>query len=137
MCDIWSKPDRNELPPEFYRRLPTSLTNINVSGGEPFLRDDLPEIAAAFHDHADTRMFSLPTNGSLPARILPAIDAMATRCRDATINLIVSLDAVGERHDALRGVPGGFARAQMRWSDRECGTGRGPAIAAAGVRLRP
>ena len=37
MCDIWSKPDRNELEPEFYRRLPRSLRNINISGGEPFL----------------------------------------------------------------------------------------------------
>ena len=36
---------------------------------------------------------------------------MAARCPDATFNLIVSLDARGERHDESRGLPGGFDKA--------------------------
>jgi MoaA/NifB/PqqE/SkfB family radical SAM enzyme len=77
MCDIWSKPDRHELPPDFYRRLPKSLTNINISGGEPFMRDDIPEIIAVLRDHLDNPRFVFSTNGMLTDKIVKQAVEMA------------------------------------------------------------
>ncbi len=45
MCNIWQNPtDRNEeLTAADLRSLP-KLKFINLTGGEPFIREDLPEI---------------------------------------------------------------------------------------------
>jgi molybdenum cofactor biosynthesis enzyme MoaA len=47
MCDIWRNRVRDELRPEEHAALPASLRDVNLSGGEPFLRDDLAAIVAA------------------------------------------------------------------------------------------
>ena len=43
MCNVWKSRRRDELQPEHMGKLPASLKTINLSGGEPFLRADLPE----------------------------------------------------------------------------------------------
>ena len=104
MCDIWSKPDRNELEPDFYRRLPTSLKNINISGGEPFMRDDIPEIIAVLREHLDDPRFVFSTNGMLTDKIVKQALEMAP------VAIRVSVDGVGEVHDEIRNVKGCFER---------------------------
>ena len=91
-------------------RLP-GLFQVMLGGGEPFLRDDLAEIVTAFYQRSGARLFSLPTNGSMPARALATLETAARRCPEATFNLEVSLDAAGAHHDRLRGLPGGFEKA--------------------------
>jgi MoaA/NifB/PqqE/SkfB family radical SAM enzyme len=104
MCDIWSKPDRHELPPDFYRRLPKSLKNINISGGEPFMRDDIPEIIAVLRDHLDNPRFVFSTNGMLTDKIVKQAVEMAP------VAIRVSVDGAGEMHDKIRYVKGCFER---------------------------
>jgi MoaA/NifB/PqqE/SkfB family radical SAM enzyme len=104
MCDIWSKPDRHELPPDFYRRLPKSLKNINISGGEPFMRDDIPEIIAVLRDHVDNPRFVFSTNGMLTDKIVKQAVEMAP------VAIRVSVDGAGEMHDKIRNVKGCFER---------------------------
>ncbi len=104
MCDIWSKPERGELPPEFYRRVPKSLKNVNISGGEPFLRDDIPEIIAVLRDHLDEPRFVFSTNGMLTDKIVKQAVQMAP------VAIRVSVDGVGATHDKIRNVKGCFER---------------------------
>lgn len=87
------------------------LFQVVLSGGEPFLREDLDGIVRIFYERAGARLFSIPTNGSLPDRVVRTLDRMAELCPDATFNLIVSLDARGRKHDELRRLPGGFDKA--------------------------
>ncbi|MCR4296551.1 MAG: radical SAM protein [Elusimicrobia bacterium] len=87
------------------------LFQVVLSGGEPFLREDLDAVVRIFYARAGARLFSIPTNGSLPDRVLRKLDRMAALCPDATFNLIVSLDARGRKHDELRRLPGGFDKA--------------------------
>ena len=47
------------------------VDNILVGGGEPFTRTELPDILRLFYDNNGTRMFSIPTNGTLLGRINP------------------------------------------------------------------
>ena len=46
MCYIWKNPTdpREEVSLETLSKLPVGFDNLNVSGGEPTLRTDLPEL---------------------------------------------------------------------------------------------
>ena len=76
---------------------------ITLSGGEPTLRPDWPEIARAATDRGV--MVNMVTNGQGDPSVL------ARRARGAGLaNVAVSLDGLWRTHDAIRR-PGAFARA--------------------------
>lgn len=108
--------DRNGLlSVEEYEKIAANMAplfQVVFGGGEPFLREDIDRIAEAFYLKAKARLFSIPTNGSLPDKVFEKISRMSSRCPDATFNLQVSLDACGTRHDDLRVLPGGFEKAR-------------------------
>jgi MoaA/NifB/PqqE/SkfB family radical SAM enzyme len=87
---------------------------FNVSGGEPFLRRDLPEIVELACRHLRPRVIHIPTNGILSDRIPAAVErilAIVAALRPGTpLTVKPSIDGVGARHDEVRGVPGNFAR---------------------------
>jgi MoaA/NifB/PqqE/SkfB family radical SAM enzyme len=107
VCDIWksgSDPER-ELRPEDYAWLPGTLRSVNLSGGEPFLRDDLPDIADQVLTSCPRARVVISTNGLMPERIERMMREMPG------IAVRVSVDAAGEKHDEIRGVPGCFEKA--------------------------
>jgi len=87
------------------------LFQVVFSGGEPFLRPEIDELASVFYRSASTRLFSIPTNGAHGAAVPEKIARMLARCPRATFNINISLDAVGSRHDELRKLDGGFEKA--------------------------
>jgi MoaA/NifB/PqqE/SkfB family radical SAM enzyme len=108
MCDIWKNDMHGEAAPEVFARLPTSLRDINISGGEPFLRRDLPDILAAIKSTNPRVRLVISTNGFQPARtreLLPAILAA-----DPKVAVRVSIDGLDGTHDEVRGIPGGFKK---------------------------
>lgn len=51
MCNIWRKNLLGDLTAEDYNKIPPGLSNINITGGEPFLHSELEkiiELRAAF-----------------------------------------------------------------------------------------
>jgi MoaA/NifB/PqqE/SkfB family radical SAM enzyme len=106
MCNIWRLPKGDELAPEEYRRLPSSLRDINITGGEPFLRDDIVEIVRIMDDRCNHPRIVISTNGFERRRIMHAAPLLMKI--SGRIGLAVSLDGIGEKHDEIRGVPGGF-----------------------------
>ncbi len=84
---------------------------VAFSGGEVFLRDDLAEISALFHDRNRPRILLFPTNGLLPEAITEQTELILRRCPKSIIVVKVSLDGLDGAHDALRGSPGAFAKA--------------------------
>ena len=108
MCDIWHNHVKDEVGPGVFARLPASLRDINISGGEPFLRRDLPEILAAIRSTNPRARLVISTNGFQPARtarMLPDILAAAPG-----VAVRVSIDGMQATHDDIRGIPGGFAK---------------------------
>ena len=106
MCNIWQLPPGEELAPEQFRKLPRTLRDINITGGEPFLRDDLVEIARILDEHCNHPRMVISTNGFERRRIAhaaPGAPEDREKCR-----LAVSLDGIGEKHDEIRGISGGF-----------------------------
>ena len=83
---------------------------VALAGGEPFLREDLPELAGAFGSHG-VRHLSIPTNGLVGARQHEAVERMMKQCPETHINVAVSIDGPPEVHDKIRQVEGGHARA--------------------------
>ncbi len=100
MCHIRSGP---RLPIEVLRRLPTSLTRVTLTGGEPFLRGDIPSLVNAVHARCPNAKVTIVTNGGRPERIASQVKACTP-----TPAIRVSLDGVGPVHDLLRGVDGAY-----------------------------
>jgi molybdenum cofactor biosynthesis enzyme MoaA len=72
MCNIWQHPTKaeEEFPPELLEKLPGGLRSINITGGEPALRKDLPEIVDILT--RKTRRVEISTNGSFTDRLVEA-----------------------------------------------------------------
>jgi MoaA/NifB/PqqE/SkfB family radical SAM enzyme len=108
MCSIWQIKEHNDVTPETYRRLPTTLNDVNVSGGEPYLRKDLSEIIEVIHDHLPKARIVVSSNGFLGERLIPR--ALELREIDPEIGYGFSIDGIGEKHDYIRGIPGGYEK---------------------------
>lgn len=109
ICDVWQKEPSYEVEPSFFYRLPPTLRLVNLTGGEPFMRKDLPEIAEAISDRCPDARLHLSTNGLLTSRIVDDTRRiLKINCRTG---VRVSLDGLGEVHDRIRGVPGAFEKA--------------------------
>ncbi|PKN16026.1 MAG: hypothetical protein CVU66_02475 [Deltaproteobacteria bacterium HGW-Deltaproteobacteria-23] len=117
-CFYWqeirgAKP-HNELSLDEIRKISVRLGHLkflSITGGEPTLRDDLPAIIGTFYRNNQTRNVALHTNGFFPEKIRDIAVTVAKENPHCELNVSVSLDALAEQHDLLRGVPGLFANA--------------------------
>jgi radical SAM protein with 4Fe4S-binding SPASM domain len=116
MCSIWKLEPGDELGLEEVDGLlqdpfMASLRWVNLTGGEPFLRKDLPELIGAYGRRCpELEIVAIPTNGFLPDRIEEGVERAleALAGTGALLSVTVSIDALGADHDAIRGVPGCF-----------------------------
>jgi len=108
MCDVWKRESNREVESSFYQRLPSSLREVNITGGEPFLREDLPEIIEVIHNRCDSPRMVISSNGLLPKRIEDSMKRIVKV--DPKIAVRISIDAVGKKHDEIRGVSGAFGK---------------------------
>ena len=87
------------------------VENLNLSGGEPFLRNEFAEICSLFVERNGTRQIYVPTNGWYTDK---TIDAVRQCLRHPDLWYFVcelSLDGTAAYHDRFRGADGSFARA--------------------------
>lgn len=103
MCYVWKYPTKreDEIRPEILKKLPP-LSFCNITGGEPFLRDDLGEIVQILK--RKTKRIVISTNGYFTDRILDL-----TR-KDKQIGIRISLEGLAKANDELRGLQDGFDR---------------------------
>lgn len=85
---------------------------FNMSGGEPFLRKDLPEIVELACKYLRPKVIHTPTNGILSERIVEnterIIHIIEKYDRKVPFTVKPSIDGIGELHDEIRGVKGNF-----------------------------
>jgi MoaA/NifB/PqqE/SkfB family radical SAM enzyme len=94
-----------------YKSLATALPNLElllISGGEPFLRSDLVEVIESFYHISSVRTLFIPTNGSLPTRIINTVRDMLSRMPDLQLTLMLSLEGLNDEHDRIHGQVGAF-----------------------------
>ncbi|GAF82120.1 unnamed protein product, partial [marine sediment metagenome] len=87
---------------------------FNISGGEPFLRKDLPQIVELACKYLRPGIVHIPTNALLPKRIeeltIEILDIMREHAPKALLTIKPSIDGIGEKHDEIRGIKGNFKR---------------------------
>lgn len=84
---------------------------LALSGGEIYLRDDLPAICETFHTNNRPSIILLPTNGLMPDRIRSMTGEALARCPGSIVTVKVSIDGPAPTHDRLRSVPGAYDKA--------------------------
>lgn len=112
-CFFWQEINKGEVQltlPEIEKiaKSVPSLLTLSLTGGEPFLRADLAEIALAFSRFTSIANLQIPTNGLLTDQIVKISQEILEHCRHHDMRIVVgvSLDDLNERHDAIRQVPG-------------------------------
>ena len=87
---------------------------FNISGGEPFLRDDLPEIVQLACRYLRPKVVHSPTNAILSDKIVRNTERIIQIVReyDSSVPVTIkpSIDGVGDKHDEIRGVKGNFGK---------------------------
>lgn len=101
MCNIWKNPTnrREEVKAEDLKTLP-QLKFINLTGGEPFIREDLDEIVEECYKH--TPRIVISTSGWFEDRVV----ALAKKFPN--IGIRISIEGLSQKNDELRGHVGGF-----------------------------
>ncbi len=101
MCHIWKYPTvpGEEFKPELLERLP-KLSFCNITGGEPFLREDIEDLASRLRRKA--RRIVISTNGYFTEKIVN----LARRHPD--LGFRISLEGLPSVNDELRGTKDGF-----------------------------
>ncbi|MCD6283649.1 radical SAM protein, partial [bacterium] len=112
MCDIWKKNPgiENELQLSDYYKLPQTLKNVNISGGEPFLKENLEEIIEAINKTCNFPKIIISTNGLLP-EIITEKTRKILKLQKNNIGIAVSIDGIGENHNRIRGIDNAFDKA--------------------------
>lgn len=78
------------------------VRNVALTGGEPLLREDLPDIAAAWLENSTAQTINITSNGSMPERVAAFSEAVSRRFASKTFFFHFSFDHIGERHSELR-----------------------------------
>ncbi len=109
MCDIWKKQDDPKFQPEDYLNLPPTLKDINISGGEPFLRADIVEVAKNVKKACPGAQIIFSSNGLLPE--LTTQKMLEIKRFIPNVGIGISIDGIGLMHDKIRGVEGAYSNA--------------------------
>lgn len=105
MCNIWEEKSVRVLDAETLRRLPTSLINVNITGGEPFMAKELPELVRAIHERCAPRIV-ISSNGMIPNSVEKHIREIVSFKPD--IGVRISVDGLSDMHAQIRGSKGAF-----------------------------
>lgn len=120
-CFYWPELNqkKNELTLEEIKKITKTMPRFPAlifSGGEPFLRNDLADIAKAYYDNNKIGRLSIPTNGSLPDKTYHTVKKILDSCPNHILTVGISLDGLGEDHDKSRGVPGIFNKLEKTYA---------------------
>lgn len=112
-CFYWKNLNRKteELELDKIKKIAESIKKpldlLVITGGEPFVRDDIKEICDIFYRTNKTKRISIDTNGMLTDKIIRNVEGILENPKKLTVFL--SLDGMQETHDKMRGVKGAFA----------------------------
>lgn len=110
MCDIWKKEKSGELDILDIDKILKEIREVRVirlTGGEPFLREDLIKIVNLIAENTKTRIVQITTNGLLKEKITNFIKSNTHK----NIHLKISLHGYEANHDKIMQYNGAYGRA--------------------------
>jgi MoaA/NifB/PqqE/SkfB family radical SAM enzyme len=93
-----------------------AVENLNLSGGEPFLRKEFAAVVNQFVEHNGTRQVYVPTNGWYTAKTIAVLKDILADPRLWYFVCELSLDGTRVYHDRFRGAKGSFDRAMETYA---------------------
>lgn len=106
MCDIWKMDPHEKMTLNDFAKIPITLKDVNISGGEPFLHKDIVEIVRTVHNRVPNARMVISSNGFLTTLIEERITAILKFFPDIRVG--ISIDGMQEMHDKIRRIPNGF-----------------------------
>jgi MoaA/NifB/PqqE/SkfB family radical SAM enzyme len=111
MCDSWKLPSPDDLSvdevSQIFDELP-AMDGVRLTGGEPFVRADFPELARLADEKLKPMVLHITTNGFLTRRIVRYCE---DRRKKTPLHLLVSIDGVESKHNEVRGHSGAWKSA--------------------------
>lgn len=98
---------------KFIRKLRTSLKNVNLTGGEPFLRRDLYEIVQEYFNSTNINSVYITSNGFFVDKMLKLANDFIKNKKYNRKKIIfsISIDNIPDKHDKNRRIKGLFNQA--------------------------
>ena len=84
------------------KNLGKSLLNVNLTGGEPFARKDLTQIAKSYLSNSTIQSIYVTTNASLPERIKDFANEISNFDKSVELTFQISIDDLPENHNKVR-----------------------------------
>ena len=84
------------------KNLGNSLLNVNFTGGEPFARKEINQIANLYIKNTTIQSIYITTNASLPDRIISFANEIISKNKDIELTIQISIDSYPERHNEIR-----------------------------------
>lgn len=105
MCHIWQNPTKpsEEFNPDILWKLPKGIKRLNITGGEPFCRDDIEKVVSILD--TKTNRLEISTNSYFTDHIID----IAKKFPRITIR--ISVEGLPYLNDQLRGIKDGFDHA--------------------------
>ena len=114
-CNIWQEKDNPEFTAEEFGKIIASIGRsaewITITGGEPFLREDLIDIFKYIQEYSKPKVITMATNGTLYDRTPELVKRIVSLCPKSRIVIYVSIDGARSLHDFIRGMPGCYDNA--------------------------
>ena len=88
-----------------------NFENLNLSGGEPFIRPEFGDICLLFTENNSVKRIYVPTNGYFTDRTQKQLQRVFQSKSLQSFVCEISLDGMPEYHDRFRGNPRSFAKA--------------------------
>jgi Predicted Fe-S oxidoreductases len=121
-CFNWEqlrKDKEHELSLDELKKIFASLDDllfVVMSGGEPFLRRDLPQVCEALSNTNHAKQITIPTGAIASDLIARSVEETLALCPGTQIVVNLSLDHIGEKHDWIRGVPGNYEKLRKTYA---------------------
>lgn len=115
-CFFWKELNKptEELTLEEIEKISETMGRfafLSLTGGEPFLRRDISEIATIFSKNNRVLRLSIPTNGVLSEEVVNSTKKILKKNKNLNLIVKISLDGLGEEHDKIRRMRGCFEKA--------------------------
>ena len=103
MCNRYKAPSKpeEEISIETIKKLP-QMYFTNITGGEPFIREDLPDIVRELYKKSDRIVIS--TNGFFTDRIIKLCEEFPN------VGIRISIEGLEDTNNKIRGLDDGFNR---------------------------
>lgn len=87
-----------------------TIIQLSLTGGEPFLRDDLEALTEVFIKNNRVPYITIPTNASLTKRIVVYLNTILSKFPRNYFRIVFSIDDIKEQHDTVRSAVGSYEK---------------------------